>query len=95
MRWIEILEIRSFGNKQALVYQDFPTLFEDLANEKGLERIEIYCHGEMSSDWSIHIHYRAETATTGRSIYGIRLVSVLKKYGFVHHSIWNEVRRYV
>ncbi len=93
MRWVEILEIRSFGNKKALMVQDLPTLLKDYVVEKGLENIEIYCHGELSSDWSIHLHYCSEAAPANRSIFGLRLVSMLKESGFVHHSIWNEMRR--
>ena len=94
MRWVEIIEIRSFGNKKALMDPDLPTLLKDLAQEKEPEGIEIYCHGELISDWSNHIHYSSGSETGSKSLLGLRLVSMLKESGFVHHSVWNEIRRY-
>jgi len=93
MRWVEIIEIRSFGNEKALMEPDLPALLEELAREKEAESIEIYCHGELKSDWSIHIHHSTEAKKVSRSLVGLRLASILKEFGFVHHSIWNEMRR--
>ena len=65
----------------------------ELAVEKEVESIEMYCHGELETDWNIHIHYTSDSNQVGRSHFGLRFVSLLKEFGFVHHSIWKEMQR--
>lgn len=93
MRWVEIIEIRSFGNKKELIVPDLPALLEELALEKTAESVEIYCHGQLKSDWSINLHYSTDSKKVNKSHVGLRLVSMLRESGFVHHSIWQEIQR--
>ena len=92
MRWVEIIEIRSLSNDKALLEPDLPALLAELASEKEPERIEIYSHGELKTDWSIHLHYLSDSEMANRSLLGLRLDSLLREFGFVHHSIWKEIR---
>lgn len=94
MRWVEVLEFRSFGNDKALLEPNLSGLFDELGQEKTAERIEIYGHVELKSDWSIHIHCSSDSMKATKSPLGVRLVSLLSKSGFVHHGIWSELRRY-
>ena len=93
MRWVEIIEVRSLSNEKALLEPDLPALLAELAGEKEPDRIEIYCHGELKTDWSIHFHYTSDSEKASRSLLGLRLVSLLREFGFVHHSIWKEIQR--
>jgi hypothetical protein len=92
MRWVEIIEIRSLSNTRALMEPDLTALLTELAAEKKPERIEMYCHGELKTDWSVHLHYISDSEKASRSLLGLRLVSLLRELGFVHHSVWKEVR---
>jgi hypothetical protein len=92
MRWVEIIEIRSLSNEEALLEPDLPALLSELGKETEPERIEMYRHGEVKTDWSIHLHYASDSGEPTRSLLGLRLVSLLREFGFVHHSIWKEVR---
>ena len=93
MRWVEIIEIRSLSYKEALLELDLLALLNELVPEKDPEKIEMYRHGELQTDWSIHLHYNCDADKACRSLLGLRLVSLLREFGFVHHSIWKEVRR--
>ena len=93
MRWIEIIEIRSLSNKNALLELDLPAIMRELKVEQEPDSIEMYCHGEMETDWSIHFRYTSDSNQVSRSLFGLRFVSLLKEFGFVHNSIWKELRR--
>lgn len=93
MRLIEIIEIRSLSDQKALLELDLPALLAELAEEKEVQSIAIYRHGELETDWSIHLQFASDTDQAGRSQIGFRLVSLLKEFGFVHHSTWIEMRR--
>ena len=93
MRWIEIIEIRSLSNKNALLELNLQALMAELKAEKNPHKIEIYRHGELETDWSIHLHYTSDSNQVGRSLFGVRFASLMKEFGFVHHSIWKEMRR--
>jgi hypothetical protein len=92
MRWIEIIDIRSLRFPQALLELDLQALMAELATEKQVTRVEIYWHGELETDYSVHIHYRSDSDRVGRSQFGLHIVSLLKEFGLVHHSIWREMR---
>ena len=92
MRWIEIIEIRSLSNKNFLLELDLQALMAELKAEEKLHKIEIYRHGELETDWSIHLYYTSDSNQVGRSLFGVRFASLLKEFGFVHHSIWKEMR---
>jgi hypothetical protein len=71
---------------------DVPALLEELAEEREILSITIYRHEELETDWSIHLQFVSDSDRAGRSQTGIRLASLLKEYGIVHHSIWREIR---
>ncbi|UCF97326.1 MAG: hypothetical protein JSV89_19455 [Spirochaetaceae bacterium] len=92
MRWIEIIEIRSLSNTNALLDLNLQALMADPSAEKKLKKIEIYRHGDLATDWSIHLHYVSDSIDVGESPFGVRFASLMKEFGFVHHSIWKEMR---
>jgi hypothetical protein len=94
VRWIEIIEIRSLSTKNALLELNLPTLMAEIEAEKKPLKIEIYRHGELETDWSIHLHYTSDSNQIGRSLFAVRFASLLEEFGSVHHSIWKEMRWY-
>lgn len=92
MRYIEIIEIRSLSIKKALLEMNLKAVMADSEAEKKPHQIEIYRHGELESDWSIHLHYLSDSNQAGKSLFGVRFASLMKEFGFVHHSIWQEMR---
>ena len=92
MKWIEIIEIRSLSRKNALLELDLTALIAELKGNEKPCRIGILRHGELETDWSIHLYYASDSSQANRSLFGARFASLLKEFGLVHHSVWKEVR---
>jgi hypothetical protein len=93
MRWIEIIEIRSLSTDNAMLDLNLEGLMAEPLAEMKPKKIEIYRHGDLATDWSIHLHYVSDSIEVGRSPFGVRFALLMKEFGFVHHSIWKEVQR--
>ena len=54
------------------------------------QEIKIYVHGMVETDMSVNLVYDSENVDTRGSSLGLRLVSMLKGFGLVNHSVWVE-----
>ena len=90
MKWLEIIELRSVGKKRTEVELHLKHLIEAMKLETRQQAIKIYGHNTVETDFSIHLHHDSKSAAVNGSALGQRLVSVLKEYGLVSHSVWIE-----
>lgn len=64
------------------------TLSLKVDQEKGLKEIKIYRHATVDSDLSIHLYWESDEVEKHGSTLGLHLVSSLKEFGRINHSIW-------
>ncbi len=93
MKWVEVIEFRAFKKDQALLELDFWNCLSDAVRETDIARIEVYNHSTLPTDLSIHVHYESAQLASQGSSFGVRLVSELKTFGIVNHTVWVEKRR--
>jgi alkyl hydroperoxide reductase subunit AhpF len=63
----------------------------DEAHKKAEQQaIKVYNHVAIDTDFSIHLLYNSVKADINGSPLGLQLVSTLKKFGLVNHSVWIE-----
>jgi hypothetical protein len=91
--FVEVIEIRSLSDQKTLMGLELPELLKELAEEREVRAIAIYRHGELETDWSLHLRFTSDSDRVGRSQVGFRLVSLLREFGIVHHGLWKEMRR--
>ena len=92
MKWLEIIELRAVGTNRKLLESQLQELMDEAAKESLPESVRAYRRAMIDSDLSIHlIHESADIGTNGSSL-GLRLVSGLKEFGLINHSIWIEMR---
>lgn len=93
MKWIEIIELRSPGNtrKQLEMHQDELTSQVERKTDK--QTVKFYTSMLVDTDFSVHIFHDSSKANAKGSPLGIRLVSALKPYGLVNHTIWIEKQK--
>ncbi len=93
MKWIEIIELRSAGNTP----KQLKTLLQEFMDqvEKNTEKysVKFYTHMMIDTDFSIHLFHDSNKVENSGSSLGIRLVSALKSYGLVNHTIWIEKQK--
>ena len=52
--------------------------------------IKVYSKLNLDNDFSIHLFDNTNTLEQHGSVFGQHLVSVLKEFGLVNHSMWIE-----
>ena len=52
--------------------------------------MKIYCNANIDSDLSIHLLHNSDNANN-KSPLSLQLVSALKEFGLVNHSVWVEM----
>jgi hypothetical protein len=90
MSWVEIITVRTVGSAErkkaleVLEQMEAPKVAEEPLN------IRIYLNTVLETDFSIHIHWSAETMHQCKSPLGLQLAQTLKDVGLTNHTVWVE-----
>ncbi len=90
MKWLEIIELRSFGHDTGLLESMLRQLIDQVREKTPDSAITVYVRQLIDSDLSIHLGHCSEEVGVGGSRLGLQLVSSLKAFGLVNHRIWIE-----
>jgi hypothetical protein len=90
MAWLEIIEVRAMGSNREILRSQLQDLVTDLSKEAEQWSVKIYRQVMLDTDFSIHLVHGSEKPETGCSTICSRLVSSLKDFGFVNHTVWIE-----
>ena len=90
MKWLEIIELRSVGRNRELLEFQLQKLTKEVNKENERQTIKIYSHVAIDTDFSIHLLHDSNKADLNGSSLGTYLVSTLKEFGLINHSIWIE-----
>jgi hypoxanthine phosphoribosyltransferase len=93
MKWIEIIEIRSTGDTLKQLEKHVQEIINQAEKKTGQLIIKLYSRMNIVIDLSIHMVHDSSVAKSRGSSLGIRLVSTLKSYGLVNHTIWIEKQK--
>lgn len=92
MKWIEILELRSTGNTRKQLEKHIQEVIDQAEKKSRKIIIKLYTRFNIDTDLSIHlVHDSSEALKRGSSL-GLRLISALKLYGLVNHTIWTPIQ---
>ncbi len=90
MKWLEIIEIRAVGSQRKLVESQLQDLIDEFSCESNLKAVKVYWNVMVDSDFGIHLFHDSPEAVKGCSPVCNSLVSSLKGYGLVNHTVWIE-----
>ena len=90
MKWIEIIELRSAGNTWKQLETHLQEFLDQAEKEVEKQTVKLYARMMIDTDLSVHLFHDSSTVKNRGSSLGIRLVSALKSYGLVNHTIWIE-----
>ena len=90
MNWLEIIELRSVNHDSGTLEKDLMNLMNKMDCEGKPRGIKVYKHATVETDFSVHLYYDTEQTEIRGSKLGLCLVSALKEFGLVNHSIWVE-----
>lgn len=91
MEWLEIIELRTVDGNQELLKSQLQKLVSELDMETKKRSIKSYCRVMVHTDFSIHLSHDSTVVENGGSRLGLHLVSILREFGLVSHSIWIEM----
>jgi hypothetical protein len=86
--WLETIELRTSGKNIAMLEKVLQNLVKELETEYELAQFKIYCSLAVEGDYCIHLFMDLEKLDLKDSTLGIKLVSILKEFGLVHHCTW-------
>jgi len=92
MKWSEVIMVRSAGSNSKILASILREIMEDLARDVGREAIRVFRREKLDSDICIVLFHNGKKSKTGGSPLGLRLVTALKEFGLVHHTVWNEIQ---
>ena len=93
MKWIEIIELRSAGNTRNQLETRLQEFIEQVEKKTEKQTVKLYTRMMIDTDVSIHLFHDSSKVKNRGSSLGIRLVSALKSYGLVNHTIWIEKQK--
>ncbi len=93
MNWLEIIELRTVGSNRKLLESQLQKLINEVEKETKKRTIKAYGRVMIDTDFSIHLHHDSKEANFNGSSLGLQLVSTLKEFGLVNHSVWIEKHR--
>jgi hypothetical protein len=91
INWIEIIELRSGGARNELEETYLNYLINEISKSMKQVSVKIFNHATLESDYSIHLYHNSNHIEKSGSSVGLHLVSELKNYAMVNHSIWAEI----
>ena len=94
MNWIEIIEIRSAGSTRKHLETHLQEFIDQVEKKTEKQKVILYTRMMIDTDFSIHLFHDSSKVKNRGSSLGIRLVSALKSYGLVNHTIWIEKQKY-
>jgi hypothetical protein len=90
MKWIEIIELRSASKARIQLEKILQELIKQVEKETEEQTVKLYTRMIIENDFSIHLFHDSGKIKNSGSPLGIKLVSALKSYGLVNHTIWIE-----
>lgn len=91
MKWAEVIVLRAAGSNREALESKLRKLIGDVEKEKKREAIKVYSRVLIDTDFCIRITHSSNQIKNGGSKLGLRIVSALKEFGLVNHSIWTEM----
>ena len=91
MKWAEVIVLRAAGSNREALESKLRKLISDVEMEEKKEAIRIYSRVLIDTDFCIRITHNSTKTENSGSKLGLRIVSALKEFGLVNHSIWTEM----
>ena len=92
MKWLETIELRSTeGNRKSLESQ-LLKLVNEVNRKTENHAIKVYNRSAIGTDFCIQLLHDSRKVVANGSQLGLHLVSELKAFGLINHSIWVEMR---
>lgn len=88
MKWIEVIQLRSTGCDKDFLKTELLNLIDDNEESTKQQMVMSYSRVLVDTDYTIQITHETKNVEKNGSPLGLRLVSALKEFGLVNHSIW-------
>jgi hypothetical protein len=92
MNCLETIELRSIEGDRERLESQLLKLISEVNLDGKKQAIKAYSHETINSDFCIQLLHDSRKADAGGSQLGLHLVSELKAFGLINHSIWVEMR---
>jgi len=91
MSWLEVIHLRSTAQKTEKLLNIVQHLVADAKKEGSCRKIKMYRRVLVGTDLSIILYHDTIKEDKNGSSLGLRMVSALKEFGMVNHTVWSEL----
>lgn len=91
MKWVETIVLRSVNRDRSAMETDLRDLVDAVGKDRRNPGIRIYRRPLLDNDFCIQLLHESDRVAHGGSRLGLRLVSALKEFGLVNHTLWIEL----
>ena len=92
MKWVEVIQLRSTARHEGRLRSELRQLMEGVEMETSPQEIKVYHRELIDTDYCIELRHDSDRLNRNGSRLGIHLVSALKAFGLVNHSVWVEMQ---
>lgn len=91
VKWIEMIQLRAVNCDKNLIESELHKLICDTRKHKNKQIVMAYSRALIDTDYSIQIFHDSTKIENYGSPLGLRIVTALKDFGPVNHSVWHEI----
>jgi hypothetical protein len=91
MNWIETIEIRTKHNSKELLESQLRKILDEIRENGQKRKIRVFSKINLETDYLVLLEDDSVQIAQEGSSLGHQLVSFLKDFGMVNHSVWNEI----
>ncbi len=88
MKWLEILHLRSNGDKSLESIHELVKQNLVVDQNSNSQQMDVYRHQVVDSDLCLVLQFESEREITPPSDLGLRLTASLREFGRINHSVW-------
>ena len=88
MKWIEVILLRSMETNREKVESKLRRLIQMDSKIDNQRIVQVYYRVLVESDFCIHLVHDSEEVEHSGSRLAFRLITALKEFGLVNHSVW-------
>lgn len=92
MKWLEVIELRSTDSDKVVLEMQLDKLLTEVEKEIQGKGVRAYRRVSVETDFSIHLLHESDQIEICGTELGLHIVSALKDFGMVNHTVWKETQ---
>jgi hypothetical protein len=90
MIWLEVIHVRVTDKEYDHLIPVFTDLMDEIREKQSCKKVKLYRRALLKNDVCLHLYHDSENAHLEGSPVGLHLAAMLKRFGMVNHTVWEQ-----